>query len=102
MTEQQVVRHGHGIEGRLATRRVLAQGVPRNIITMLGLADRHPVLDPIGETFAHDRGVLGKALDGVAVEPATLIFQSLREVPSGRAATIGLISAATNSSISRS
>ena len=47
----------------------------------VGLVDRDPVLDPVREPLADQLGVLGEAVDGVAVEPAALVLERLRQVP---------------------
>jgi hypothetical protein len=47
----------------------------------VGLVDRDPVGDAVGQRGADDVGVVGEALDGVAVEPAAVVLEALREVP---------------------
>ena len=49
------------------------------------LVDRDPVLDPVGEPLADERGVLGEAVDGVAVQPAARRPRAPAAGPSGRA-----------------
>ena len=80
VAEQQVVGDREGVEHHRAARRVLAErvAVERRHV---GLVDRYPVLDAVGVPRADQGGVLGEGLDGVAVEPAAVVLEGLREVP---------------------
>ena len=78
--EQQVVRDRHRVEHQGPARRVHADGVAHHHHDV-GLVDRDPVLDPVGEPLADDRGVLGEPVDGLAVQPAALVLERLRQVP---------------------
>ncbi len=63
----------------------LAGGVGAHAVAQdrgdVGLVDGDPVLDAVGEPLADDGGVLREAVDGVAVEPAAVVLERLREVP---------------------
>ena len=78
--EQQVVGDVQRVEHQLPPRGVDADGVPEHRGDV-GLVDRHPVGDAIGETLGHDRGVLLEPVDGAAVEPAAVVLERLGQVP---------------------
>ena len=78
--QQQVVGGREAVE-----EQRLAGGVGAHAVAEdrgdVGLVDRDPVLDAVGEPLAHDGGVLGEPVDGVAVEPAAVVLERLRQVP---------------------
>ena len=80
MTEQQVVGGRQSVEQQGASRSVRADAVPEHG-HHVRLVHRDPVLDPVGQSLADQRGVLGEPVDGVAVQPAALVLESLRQVP---------------------
>jgi hypothetical protein len=78
--EQQVVGDRERVEHHRAARCVLPEGVAverRDV----RLVDRDPVLDPVGVPLPDQGGVLGEGLDGLAVEPAAVVLEGLRQVP---------------------
>ena len=80
VAEQQVVGDRQRVEHQRPAGGVHADGVAEHGDDV-GLVDGDPVLDPVGEPLADDGGVLGEAVDGVAVEPAAVVLERLRQVP---------------------
>ncbi len=61
-------------------RRVMAVAVAE-IRRAPRLVERRPCVDRAGQFAAHQVGVVGETVSGVAIEPAAAIFQMLRQVP---------------------
>ena len=78
--EQQVVRDRQRVEHQRPARGVRADRVAEHRHDVR-LVDRDPVLDPVGEPLADDGGVLGEPVDRVAVQPAAVVLERLRQVP---------------------
>ena len=66
---------GSVLAGRVLAGRVPEErGAPR-------LVERRPVLHAVAETELRDRGVVGEAVRRVAVAPAAVVLERLRQVP---------------------
>ena len=80
VAQQQMVCDRGRVEHQLLAGRVLAGRISERRDDAR-LVDGDPVLHPVGETFAHDRRIVGEAVDGRAVEPAAVVLERLRQVP---------------------
>jgi hypothetical protein len=78
--QQQVVGDRKGVEHQGPPRGVRAPGVTEHGDDVR-LVDRDPVLDPVPQALADQAGVLGEPVRGVAVQPAAVVLERLREVP---------------------
>ncbi len=67
-------------QAELQARRVLA-GEVAHADEALGLVQRDPVRDAVGEAVHHDGGVFGKPLRAVGVEPAAAQEELARKIP---------------------
>src|SRR6516162_11427858 len=47
----------------------------------IGLVEDRPMLDAVAESVSHDARVIRERCGGIAVEPAALLLQRLRQVP---------------------
>ena len=47
----------------------------------VGLVEHHPMLDAVAEALRHDARVIGELVGDVALEPAALVLQRLRQIP---------------------
>ncbi len=75
------MHRGHRVEHQRAARRHPAQRVAEQARDVR-LVDRDPLLDPVAEPHAAERGVLPEPLGGLAVQPAALVvLERLRQVP---------------------
>ena len=80
VTEQQVVRGEHALGGAVVPGRVQAGGVAEERRAPR-LVEGRPHVDPVAERVVHVERVLGEPVGGVAVGPAALLLQRLRQVP---------------------
>ena len=64
-----------GQAGRMAAGAVAEQRVD------VGLVEHRPMLDAIAQTPRHDARVVGELFGDVAIRPAALILQRLRQIP---------------------
>ena len=60
--------------------RVLAGAVAEQRVN-IGLVESDPVLDAVAEALGDGAGIVGEFLRGVAIAPAALILERLRQVP---------------------
>jgi hypothetical protein len=47
----------------------------------VGLIEHRPMLDAVAEALRHDARVIGEFVGDIALEPAALVLQRLRQIP---------------------
>ena len=80
MSAQQLV----GGDGRLEQVPVAGRQYPVQVAAVghhPGLIQRRPQLDPVVELAEHDRGVLGKPLGCIGIEPTAAVIECRRQIP---------------------
>ena len=79
--EQRVVADADHVGlGELEPGRVLT-GLVSQQHEALGLIERDPVRDAVGQTVNNDARVVGEPIDNIRIEPAALLLELEREVP---------------------
>jgi len=80
MSAQQLV----GGDGRLEQVAVAGRECPVQVAAVCHdprLIERRPQLDPVVELAEHDRGVLGKPLGRIGIEPTAAVIECRRQIP---------------------